>query len=77
MFAVTNGKDMGTLFECGYAFANKIPLIYFAEGLDGQFNLMLARSAVAVFTDIKDVTFSRVYHILSTGFKEEYSGEIE
>lgn len=45
VIAVTDGKDVGTIFEAGYAFAKQIPLIYFAETLgEAQFNLMLAMS---------------------------------
>lgn len=46
--AITNEKDMGTIFEAGVAYSNNVPIVYFAEGLEGGFNLMLAESAVAV-----------------------------
>lgn len=51
VFSVTNGKDMGTIWESGYAYALGIPIIYFCEKLpdDAQFNLMLAQSAHRVF----------------------------
>lgn len=49
VLGVTDGKDMGTIWECGYAFAQNIPIIYFAETLgDRPFNLMLAESGVKV-----------------------------
>lgn len=48
VLAITNGKDMGTIFEAGYAYAKNKPIVYFAEGLNGPFNLMLAQSGVKV-----------------------------
>ena len=50
MIAVTEGKDMGTLFECGYAYANKVDTIYFWENDNPElkFNLMLSASGYAV-----------------------------
>lgn len=46
---ITNGKDMGTIFEAGHAYG-KVPIVYFAENLDGPFNLMLSQSGVHVLT---------------------------
>ena len=77
VFAVTNGKDMGTLFECGFAFANNIPIVYFAEGLTGGFNLMLARSAVKVYTNIDDVTYEEIEALVTGSKVDEYEGEVE
>jgi nucleoside 2-deoxyribosyltransferase len=46
IIVVTDGKDVGTIFEAGYAFNEHIPILYFAETLgDKPFNLMLAMSA--------------------------------
>ena len=56
MFCITNEKDMGTIFEAGVAYEKKVPIVYFAEGLDGPFNLMLAQSASIVCTSYEDVT---------------------
>ena len=47
MLVSTAGKDMGTLFECGYAYAEKIPTVYYYP-CDGKFNIMLAATARAV-----------------------------
>ena len=42
--AITDYKDMGTLWECGYAYAKQKPVIYYCETLgDKPFNLMLAK----------------------------------
>ena len=86
VLAITNGKDMGTLFECGYAYGKGIPIIYFAEGLEGEFNLMLAKSGCLVLTSFHDLKcylndpqFLNWLLALS-GIKKayiEYSGTIE
>lgn len=49
VIAITDGKDMGTIFEAGHAYASDIPIIYvaFTIGKDGMFNLMLSESGVA------------------------------
>ena len=51
----TRGKDLGTLFECGFSFANKKPIIYYCEGLKGNFNLMLSESGRAVATTTEEL----------------------
>ena len=51
VLAITNDKDMGTLFEAGYAYGLGIPVVYFAEDLNGPFNLMLSESGIGVYTD--------------------------
>ena len=40
VIAITDGKDMGTVFEAGHAFASNIPVIYvaFTIGKEGMFN---------------------------------------
>ena len=52
--ASTVGKDMGTLWETGFAYAKNKPIIYtfFDKRFkDAKFNLMLSASGVACFTD--------------------------
>jgi nucleoside 2-deoxyribosyltransferase len=55
LVASTSGKDMGTLFECGYAYSKGMPVIYFFTG-QGKFNIMLAYSAAAIVTDEYQLT---------------------
>ena len=57
IIAITDGKDVGTIFEAGYANAAGIPIIYvaFTLGKDGMFNLMLAESSVATTTTVEDL----------------------
>ncbi len=53
----TVSKDMGTLFENGYAYAKGKPVIYtfFDERFsDAKFNVMLSMSGMACFTDKKE-----------------------
>jgi len=57
VFAVTDEKDMGTIWEAGYAYGIKKPIIYFAETLgDNCFNVMLAQSGKKVFLDRAELT---------------------
>jgi nucleoside 2-deoxyribosyltransferase len=48
----TRDKDIGTIWEAGYAHANDVPIVYFCQGLPegAKFNLMLARSGIKVCT---------------------------
>ena len=71
--ASTVGKDMGTIFECGYAYAMGIPVVYYAPRLDGLFNLMLAQSARSVHT-----TTTSLHASAQWDFPEQpYTGGIE
>jgi nucleoside deoxyribosyltransferase len=49
--AITDGKDVGTIWECGYAFAKGIQILYiWLDRKQGQkFNLMLAASGTVVY----------------------------
>lgn len=77
VFAVTDGKDMGTVWEAGFAYGIKTPIVYFAETLgNNQFNLMLAQSGVDVFTSQEEVTFDSLANVLR-GNTRAYRGEIE
>jgi hypothetical protein len=74
MLCNTRNKDMGTIFEAGYFKG----LVYFCDGLRGNFNLMLSRSGVKVCTSIAELedylTRSQAAGELLV---EEYSGRIE
>jgi nucleoside 2-deoxyribosyltransferase len=83
----TSMKDQGSHFEFGYAFANKIPLIYIwpqediPNRRDLQFNLMLARSGVTVVYDFDelDAVFEKLVksNFDFDSIKAEYNGTIE
>lgn len=69
IFAITDGKDMGTIWEAGFANglnesgiramtgSDPIIIVYYCEtlGPDGQFNLMLAQSGNIVIKDFGDL----------------------
>lgn len=76
----TRDKDIGTIWEAGFAFAHKKPIIYFCAGLPegAKFNLMLARSGVKVcssFEDLEDY-LARCFESKSL-IMEPYDQEIE
>lgn len=55
VLAITDYKDMGTLWECGFAYANNKPIIYYCETLGNKpFNLMLAKTG-RVAKDVDDL----------------------
>ena len=73
----TRDKDLGTIFEAGYAYASGVPIIYYCEGLRGMFNLMLGRSGRAVATNIEELK-EHVTGIMSdNNYYVEYDGTIE
>ena len=76
----TRDKDIGTIWEAGYAYAHKKPIVYFCAGLPegAKFNLMLARSGIKVCT-----SFEQLEDYLDRTIEEEllplepYSDSIE
>ena len=75
---MTDGKDMGTIWEAGYAFGINKPIIYFAETLgNGQFNLMLARSGNVVYQNMADISADEIISAIENAATVEYTGEIE
>lgn len=78
ILASTVGKDMGTLFECGVAFATGMPIVYYWPGGSGAFNLMLAESATAVFTTLDDLkAYLTVASVNGAIDYIQYTGDIE
>lgn len=72
IIAITDGKDAGTLWESGYAYAKNIPIIYVAFTLGkAQFNLMLAESGVAACRTEKELSNA------IDGQEIYYEGDIE
>jgi nucleoside deoxyribosyltransferase len=75
--ASTMGKDMGTIFECGYAYSINKPIIYYYPSKD-KFNIMLSESSVAVFQYLPDLITYLRDSIHLKGFKRlKYIGEKE
>lgn len=76
----TRDKDIGTIWEAGYAFAFDRPIVYFCAGLPegAKFNLMLARSGIKVCTSFEQLE-DYLDRTISTGELpiEPYSDAIE
>lgn len=78
VFAITDGKDMGTVWEAGYAFALGKPVVYYAETLGNKpFNLMLAKSGRAIFTNQIDLTRLALTQAVYSFSHDIYGGTIE
>lgn len=87
VFAITDGKDMGTIWEAGYACGynkllssagcNHIKIVYYCEtlGPNGQFNLMLAQSGDIVITKFEDL--DKLPQLIEEGKGFAYAGIIE
>lgn len=73
----TRDKDMGSVFEAGYASALKKPIIYFCKGLKGDFNLMLAESGAAVATNISQLSYILGRLKMNINWTETYNGGIQ
>lgn len=76
----TRDKDIGTIWEAGYAFAFDKPIVYFCAGLPqgAKFNLMLARSGIKVCTSFEQLE-EYLDRAINTGElpNEPYDAEIE
>lgn len=75
IIVVTDGKDMGTIFEAGFAYSIDKPIVYFAETLgDNPFNLMLAMSGITVCKSREELSKGIEKGI---DIKMTFEGEIE
>ena len=78
VFVITNDKDQGTHIEAGIAISSNIPVIYFGEGFTGKFNLMLAATGKAIFTEVDTITRELMDRaIWSEARVNTYEGEVE
>jgi len=87
LFAITDGKDMGTIWEagyiCGYNERQKAvgyepsKVVYYCEtlGPNGQFNLMLAQSGDIVITKFEDL--DKLPELIQKGEGLAYAGIVE
>lgn len=76
--AIYDGKDTGTIWETGFAYAHKIPIIYYAEKLNGKpFNLMLAKTGnfAANEDELLRLLSSEESYISKSSY--DYKGEVE
>lgn len=76
VFCITNDKDLGSLVEAGVAIAKNIPLIYYAEGLNGPFNVMLATTGTS-FTTEDQLTRDSIDKAINRDTVNNYEGEVE
>lgn len=54
VLVISDRKDMGTIWEAGYAYANQKPIVYYAETLGNRsFNLMLAKTGRVAINEIQ------------------------
>lgn len=76
IFAITDGKDMGTIWEAGYAYAKDKLIIYYCETLgDNKFNLMLAESGTIILLSFDEM--DQLPELIETGGHTRYVGAIE
>lgn len=87
IFAITDGKDMGTIWEAGYACGYNerlktfgrtlIKIVYYCEtlGPNGQFNLMLAQSGDIVITKFEDL--DKLPELINNDGGLAYAGIVE
>jgi nucleoside 2-deoxyribosyltransferase len=76
----TRDKDIGTIWEAGYGFAHKKPIVYFCNGLPpgALFNLMLSRSGIKVCTSFEQLTdYLDRCKVAGRMLVEPYGGNIE
>ena len=56
ILAITDEKDIGTIWEAGYAYGIGKEVVYYAETLgNNPFNVMLGKSGIGIFTKYKDL----------------------
>lgn len=87
IFAVTDGKDVGTIWEAGLGYGLKLyndvfkvpakKIVYYCETLPvgGSFNLMLAQSGDIIITSMEQL--KNLPEMLKKGEHTEYAGDIE
>ena len=77
MVASTEGKDPGTLFECGAAHMMGIPIVYYYTG-KGKFNIMLASTGRAVLTSYNQLeSYMKEYSKKGVLRTIKYEGDME
>lgn len=79
MVAIVDDSDKGTLFECGAAYTDNVPILYYSEHAhDKPFNLMLAESCAELgyVTNIDDLK-KRIDEILEKGLENMNIGKFK
>lgn len=73
---IYDGKDTGTIWEAGYSYALKKPIIYYAEKPTTKVNLMLAKTGEFVQNEI-DLVATLAANLPFKDVYNSYEGEIE
>lgn len=56
ILVITDEKDIGTIWEAGYAYGIGKEIVYYAETLgNNPFNVMLGKSGIGIFTNYDDL----------------------
>lgn len=80
VIVITDGKDVGTIFEAGYAACYQVPIVYiWADPIKGaKFNIMLSQSGEACYLGLEQFDVA-MRHYKDSGqiYKLEYKGEVE
>lgn len=76
MICVTDDKDVGTIWEAGYAFAKNVPILYVWLGYEPhmKFNIMLAASGQAVVHTYADLVYQLEHYKEFGEFKAGLDG---
>ena len=76
--AITDGKDMGTIWETGFAYANKKPIVYYCETIGTKpFNLMLAKTGLTAKSENELIDILQRDNIFNWQESYTYQGVIE
>lgn len=66
ILAITDEKDIGTIWEAGYAYGIGKEIVYYAETLgNNPFNVMLGKSGIGIFTnynDLGEAAYSNIFN---------------
>lgn len=66
ILAITDEKDIGTIWEAGYAYGIGKEIVYYAETLgNNPFNVMLGKSGIGIFTnynDLVEAAYSNIFN---------------
>ena len=74
--AIYDGKDTGTIWETGFAYAKKIPIIFYAEKPTTKVNLMLAKTGEFV-NNVDDLIAMLSTDLQFKNIYNSFEGEIE
>lgn len=78
VLVITDGKDVGTMWEAGYAVGLNKPVIYFCETLGSKpFNVMLALSANGVYRSLEMITLTNIHNAIKGPKIKVFEGGIQ